>query len=61
MPVGLVGHSLDLLHAADRVSIITAASEHGAETAPSDLASYLMWHGIRAHSLSACSLSSCAR
>ena len=53
----LVGHSLDLLHTAGRVSIITAVSGQGADTAPSDLANYLMWHGIRAHPLAAGSTS----
>ncbi|WP_131113695.1 universal stress protein [Lichenihabitans psoromatis] len=54
----LIGHSLDLLHAADRVSIITAAIGRSAETVPADLTTYLMWHGIRAHELTATSASS---
>ncbi|MCW6512135.1 universal stress protein [Lichenifustis flavocetrariae] len=51
----LIGHSLDLLHAADRVSIITADRSGSAAETPGDLANYLMWHGIRAHPLSAVS------
>lgn len=53
----LIGHALDLLKAADRVSIVTAATDRSAETAASDLTNYLMWHGIRAHPLSAISKS----
>lgn len=47
----LVGHATDLLHAADRVSILTAASERSAETSAADLQDYLVWHGIRARQL----------
>lgn len=53
----LIGHSLDLLRAADRVSIITVATERSAETASADLRNYLMWHGVRAHELAAPSTS----
>jgi nucleotide-binding universal stress UspA family protein len=47
----LIGHSIELLRIADRVSIVTAASERSAETAAADLKDYLMWHGVRARQI----------
>lgn len=49
----LVGHAIDLLRGAGRVSVTTAATERSSETAGADLQNYLMWHGIRAHQLAA--------
>ncbi len=47
----VVGHAISLLHAADRVSIVTATSDRSSEAQFANLQDYLSWHGIKAHPL----------
>ena len=47
----VIGQSIDLLHDAERVSIIHVESAREDHERPADLGLYLRWHGIVAHRL----------